>query len=168
MAENLNVSFFQNGDPISEARTNEEWKKAGENKVPAWCYFKDSPSDAKKYGRLYNWFAVTDKRGLAPKGFHIPTKNDFDKMLSNIGGEGREAYNRLIPGSSLNFNPIFYGSRDKDGNFILKKHTGFWSASKEALEGFAWSIIIDDNQMFAKPMLIYTNMGFSVRCLKDN
>ena len=31
MAENLNVATFRNGDPIPEAKTEEEWKKAGKN-----------------------------------------------------------------------------------------------------------------------------------------
>jgi len=73
MAENLNVSHFLNGDPIPHVQTNEEWLKAAENRRPAWCYYNNDPVNGKKYGKLYNWFAVNDSRGLAPPGWHIPT-----------------------------------------------------------------------------------------------
>lgn len=73
MAENLNVDKFRNGDLILQAKTEEEWKKAGENKHPAWCYFDNDTANDAKYGKLYNWYAVNDPRGLAPAGWHIPT-----------------------------------------------------------------------------------------------
>jgi len=72
MAKNLNVSIFANGDPIPEVKTNEEWKKAAEEKKPAWCYYENDPANGAIYGKLYNWYAVSDPRGLAPKGWHIP------------------------------------------------------------------------------------------------
>jgi uncharacterized protein (TIGR02145 family) len=50
MAENLNVSTFRNGEVIPEAKTAEEWKRAGENKQPAWCYYKKK--------RCYLWKAI--------------------------------------------------------------------------------------------------------------
>ena len=60
MAENLNVSKFRNGDEIPEAKTNEEWIKAGNEGKPAWCYYENIPANGEKYGKLYNWYAVTD------------------------------------------------------------------------------------------------------------
>jgi len=60
MSRNLDVDRFRNGDPIPEARTAEEWKAAGENRQPAWCYHNNDAAGGAKYGRPYNWYAVTD------------------------------------------------------------------------------------------------------------
>jgi uncharacterized protein (TIGR02145 family) len=87
MAENLNTDRFRNGDLIPEAKTNEEWKKAGDNKQPAWCYYNNDPANGEKYGRLYNWYAVNDPRGLAPKGWHIPNDNEWTLISDYFGGE---------------------------------------------------------------------------------
>src|SRR6185436_5977257 len=66
MSRNLDVSRFRNGEPIPEARTTEEWIEAGKNGRPVWCYYENKPELGVIYGRLYNWFAVADPRGLAP------------------------------------------------------------------------------------------------------
>ncbi|MBM3401498.1 MAG: hypothetical protein FJY21_04145 [Bacteroidetes bacterium] len=86
MTKNLDLDKFRNGDPIQEAKTNEEWKKAGENKQPAWCYYNNDPANGTKYGKLYNWYAVTDPRGLAPKGWHIPTDMEWTILIDYLGG----------------------------------------------------------------------------------
>lgn len=78
MKENLNVSTFRNGDPIPEAKTAEEWKAAGEAKQPAWCYYDNDPKNGAKYGKLYNWYAVNDPRGIAPVGWHVPNNSEWD------------------------------------------------------------------------------------------
>ena len=87
MTKNLDVSTFRNGDPIPEAKTDEEWKKAGENKQPAWCYYNNYPANGAKYGKLYNWYAVNDSRGLAPIGYHIPSDAEWTKLTDFLGGE---------------------------------------------------------------------------------
>ena len=85
--ENLNVSTFRNGDPIMEAKTNEEWENAGKNKQPAWCYYENDPKNGDKYGKLYNWYAVNDPRGLAPTGWHVPTDAEWTILSDFLGGE---------------------------------------------------------------------------------
>ena len=87
MTKNLDISTFRNGDTIPEAKTNEEWKKAGENKQPAWCYYDNDPANGAKYGKLYNWYAVNDPRGLAPIGYHIPSDAEWTKLTDFLGGE---------------------------------------------------------------------------------
>jgi uncharacterized protein (TIGR02145 family) len=87
MAKNLDVTHFRNGDPIPEAKTVKEWLKAGKNKQPAWCYYDNKESNGKKYGKLYNWFAVTDSRILTPKGYHVPSHEEWDTLLANLGGD---------------------------------------------------------------------------------
>jgi hypothetical protein len=56
--QNLGVSRFRNGDPIFHAQSDEDWKRAGENQQPAWCYYENDPKNGKIYGKLYNWYAV--------------------------------------------------------------------------------------------------------------
>ncbi len=85
MAENLNVDRFNNGDPIPEAKSPEEWAKAAAAKTPAGCYWGNVLANGKAYGRLYNWYAVADSRGLAPPGFHVPTKEELARLLIESG-----------------------------------------------------------------------------------
>jgi uncharacterized protein (TIGR02145 family) len=88
MSENLNVNHFRNGDQIPEAKTDEEWIKAGDNKQPAWCYYDNDPKNGETYGKLYNWYAVIDSRGLAPLGWRIPVKSDWSYLIDYLGGGG--------------------------------------------------------------------------------
>jgi hypothetical protein len=87
MTKNLDVEKFNNGDPIPHVKTEEDWKKAGENKQPAWCYYDNDQGNGTKYGKLYNWYAVNDPRGLAPVGFHIPTNYEWEILINYLGGE---------------------------------------------------------------------------------
>ncbi len=85
MVENLNVSTFRNGDPIPEAKTTEEWKKAGDDGKPAWCYYDNESTNGEKYGKLYNVYAVIDPRGLAPSGWHIASIYGWDTLANELG-----------------------------------------------------------------------------------
>ena len=87
MTKNLDVATFRNGDVIPQAKTDEEWQAAGENKSPAWCYYDNDPKNGTKYGKLYNWYAVNDARGLALTGYHIPTDKEWTVLSTFIGGE---------------------------------------------------------------------------------
>jgi uncharacterized protein (TIGR02145 family) len=87
MTKNLDVSTFRNGDPIPQAKTEEEWKKAGENRQAAWCYYDNVPANGAKYGKLYNWYAVSDPRGLAPAGYHIPSDAEWTKLEDYLGSD---------------------------------------------------------------------------------
>jgi len=87
MTENLNVSTFRNGDPIPEAKTEEEWKKADKERTPAWCYYENDPKNGTKYGKLYNWYAVIDPRGLAPAGWHVPIDSEWTVLNDYLGDE---------------------------------------------------------------------------------
>jgi hypothetical protein len=83
MKKNLNVSKFNNGDEIRKVDNYQEWQSACERKEPIWMYYKNNPSNGLKYGKIYNYYALTDKRGLAPDGFHIPSKNEFESLKTN-------------------------------------------------------------------------------------
>ncbi len=100
MIKNLDVATFRNGDPIPQAKTAEEWVKAGENQQPAWCYYDNDPANGAKYGKLYNWYAVNDSRGLAPVGYHIPSDAEWRKLTDFLGGED-------IAGAKMKSKPIY-------------------------------------------------------------
>ncbi len=87
MAENLNNSHFRNGDFIPEAKTNRAWEKAGNRKHPAWCYYKNSFENSSIYGKLYNWYAITDPRNICPVGWHVPTIDKWNELADYLGGD---------------------------------------------------------------------------------
>jgi uncharacterized protein (TIGR02145 family) len=87
MTKNLNVSTFRNGDPIPHVKTKDEWVKSRDNKQPAWCYYNNDSANGAKYGKLYNWYAVIDPRGLAPVGYHIPSDAEWTVLTDYLGGE---------------------------------------------------------------------------------
>jgi len=83
---NLDVAKFSNGVLIVQAKTDDEWAKAAADKTPAWCFYKNDPANGKKYGRIYNWYAVNDARGLAPKGWHVASDEEWSKLIESLGG----------------------------------------------------------------------------------
>ena len=87
MKKNLDVITFRNGDTIPLAKTNQEWEEAGENGRPAWCYYENNSQNGEKYGKLYNWFAVNDPRGLAPAGWHIANDKEWKTLTDLLGGD---------------------------------------------------------------------------------
>ena len=87
MKKNLDVSNFSNGDPIVEAKSDKEWENACNNKVPAWCNYSNSSELGMRYGKLYNYYAVHDSRGLAPSGWRIPKLSDWEEMYKFICGQ---------------------------------------------------------------------------------
>ena len=91
MAENLNVDTFRNGDPIPHSKTEEEWDEADANGLAAWCYYENNPVNGVKYGKLYNWHAVNDPRGLAPKGWHIPSDEEWTNLVYSLSNEDPES-----------------------------------------------------------------------------
>lgn len=90
ITKNLATSFYSNGDTIPEARSQVEWKRYNKEKRGCWCYydFNNTPTFVSKYGKLYNFYAVVDPRGLAPKGFHIPTEQEWLDLADRLGGNG--------------------------------------------------------------------------------
>jgi len=91
MAENLNTDKFCNGDPIPEVKTKEAWIIAGENKQPAWCYYKFNSKNS-LFGKLYNYYAISDIRGLSPAGWHIPSSFEFVQLINEVDASFLKAF----------------------------------------------------------------------------
>ncbi len=64
-----------------------DWLNAEKYGQPAWCFYNNDPTNRTKYGKLYNWHAVNDPRGLAPQGYHIPSDVEWVKLLGALGAE---------------------------------------------------------------------------------
>ena len=94
MAENLNYAYLE---------------PAGYQDSSSWCYGNE-PDSCSKYGRLYYWGAAVDGagifgsngkgcfdynnckivdpvRGICPKGWHLPSKEEFEMLFEFVGGE---------------------------------------------------------------------------------
>lgn len=109
---------------IFQAKSREEWNKANSEKNPAWVYLDLNEDNGKKYGKLYNWYAVNDPRGLAPDGWKVPSKEDFEKLISNLGGY-KEAIKKL---KSKDGWGLFGGSTNESGFNALPAGV-FWAPS---------------------------------------
>ncbi len=176
MSRNLDVDRFRNGDPIPEAKTYEEWKKAGQNGQPAWCYHNNNPDNGDRYGKLYNWFAVNDPRGLAPEGWKIPSDEDWTRLTDFLGGEsvaGKKMKSTEFWADSGNgtnesgFSGLPGGARSKSGTFYSIGKFGFWWSSTESFTDLAWFRYLYYNDGYVTSYYNYKSNGFSVRCLRD-
>ncbi len=91
MAENLRATTFQNGDSITLATSPHEWKDGWKDQGSACCCLEFDEENASKLGMIYNGFAVTDSRALAPEGWHVSTDDDWIELLVYLGMEEEEA-----------------------------------------------------------------------------
>ena len=188
MNKNLDVATYRNGDLIPKVTDSTQW--AGLT-TGAWCWYKnDSATYAATYGRLYNWYAVNDSRGIAPLGWHVPTEADWNKLVRNLdgtsdtlcvncaqsltaGGTMKEAGTShwLTPNvgatNSIGFMAIPAGGRFADATFFYVGQYGFWWSRTELN-----STVSMDRSLYYNDSKIIKNSvskpcGFSVRCIKD-
>lgn len=134
--------------------------------------------------KLYNWYAVNDSRGLAPEGWSIPNKNDFEQLKKYYGNPWRENFtlefiNKYWGGVNVNgFNACPCGRRLSNGVFEeLLRESVFWTiTSKNDNNAYALSIfpiggggIAGDAYTNGVHTGYYSNKGngFSVRCIKN-
>lgn len=177
MSENLNAIRFRNGNLILETKTDEEWVKAGRNRQPAWCYYGNNPSNGKKYGKLYNWYAVNNPGGLAPNGWHVPGKDEWNALVNLLGGKEKAGTEMKLDhgwGDGSNGNnssgfsglPGGYRSYD-DGTFgAIGDYGTWWSSTEHSLDG-AWAYGLGYGNIYVEVGGLYKQCGYSVRCLRD-
>jgi uncharacterized protein (TIGR02145 family) len=177
MIENLNEDKFQNGDIIQYAQSREEWIKAGKEKKPAWCYYNNDYKNGAKYGKLYNWYAVSDTRGLAPYGWHIPSEKEWIKLIEFLGGEdiagtklkSKTGWKEENGTDNYGFKALPGGVRVENEMNINNGYQdlgGFWWSSTGANE-IAISVSMNDFYGNASKSILDMPNGLSVRCIKD-
>jgi uncharacterized protein (TIGR02145 family) len=156
MNSNLNVDHFRNGDIIPQAKNGDDWDKALYKQQPVWCYYRYNTQNGIRFGKIYNIYALEDNRGLAPKGWHIPSKSEWrelffvqifhptyveshsipsEKFKSRTGWSSYSNCSRcdLIDGNGTNetgFNVLPGGCYNYYG-FKISEGTGFWSVTAE-------------------------------------
>lgn len=178
MTKNLDVSTYRNGDTIPKVTDDAAWAALT---TGAYCYYNnDSTTYAATYGKLYNWYAVNDSRGIAPEGWHIPTDFEWTTLSNCLGGFSEAGGPMKEIGTThwttpntgaTNFSGFIGlpgGYRDfGDGTFIDIGDRGVWWSSNEDVSGFAWGryLYYFDNDLDRTGF--NNRNGFSVRCLRD-
>ena len=180
-SQNLDVAIYRNGDVIPQVQDKQAWAKLT---TGAWCYYDNDASNGTKYGKLYNWYAVHDPRGLAPNGYHIPTDAEWTQ-LSDYLGEESEAGTKMkstsgwvgngngsnssgfsgLPGGYRN-DGIEYNLQSR-GTFYNFGNYGSWWSSTEASAYNAWYRSLKDYNGDVYRNGLNKRYGFSVRCLRD-
>jgi len=187
LKENLNTSHYRDGAVIPKVTDNTAWSNLG---TDAYCWYNnDSASYNNVYGKLYNWYSVSDSRILAPAGWHVATDSEWnimEKFLDNavdttatglvgtdIGGKLKETgtthWSSPNTGetNSSGFSALPGGLRLYNGTFYAIGGGGYWWSATEYDATFAWSRLLhyNNSQVFRNnPNKRY---GFSVRCVRD-
>jgi uncharacterized protein (TIGR02145 family) len=178
-SKNLDVTKFRNGDEIPEAKTEQQWIEAGEKKQPAWCYYNNDIKKGAVFGKLYNYYAVKDPRGLAPIGFHIPELDEWGELNQYLGSSYATKIKSPIlwpPNCNGNnetgFNGLPSGNRDINGNFSgVTSASSWWSSSEfdEFIDGSMGVLFfgIEDCDNPSSRWYLDPREGHPVRCVKD-
>ena len=187
MKVNLDVVTYRNGDVIPQVTDASTWARLT---TGAWCYYNNDPKNDAIYGKLYNWYAVSDPRFLAPQGWHIPTDAEFTTLSTALGGVSVAGGKMKTTGTTRWTTPNT-GATNESGFAGLPG--GYRSSSGEPSPivggefynvgnvGFWWSAnqYNSNNTMSALRVSLYfgnvdlvrtanlKGSGFSVRCLRD-
>ena len=187
-AENLRTEHYTNGDGIPDFLYNNEWESTTNGARSVFGEYGacedfnpdgnacDSTFSLNEYGRLYNWYAVDDSRGLCPTGWHVPTDEewtvltDFLGGLSVAGNEMKTTYGWYQGGNGTNssgFSGLPGGFRTTYGAFNgAGINGGWWSSSTN--DSYAWGRYLDYSDPDVYRDYFPPRYGFSVRCLKDS
>ena len=129
----------------------------------SWRY-DNSSSNCYQYGKLYDWKTA---KTVAPQGWHLPSKSEFETLLNNLGGSGANAYKQIINNGSSGFNALFGGWRYDSGDCsYMGSDAYFWSAT-EGGHNNAWYLNVDSNDQKASLYFNSKPTAFSVRLVKD-
>jgi uncharacterized protein (TIGR02145 family) len=175
MAENLSVSKYANGDPIANISDDKLWIKSEEG---AWCDYLNNPSFENPYGKLYNYYAIIDKRNLCPTGWHVPTEDDYNALFKFLGKASRAGAQLMEPGTAhwappnkdsrgTGFMALPGGIRAGGGKFVGMGKLGFFWTSSKSFNGSAMALHLHANDEGAGMDNYDRNAGYSVRCLKN-
>ena len=185
MAENLRVRSYDSTFcgicapiPITEVQDPSNWKSTTDG---AWCHWINNSSYEIPYGKLYNWYAVNDSRGLCPSDWHVPSDAEWTTMIDHLGGTlvaggkiKEEGFSHWAsPNQSANnksgFTVLPAGFRTDDPmyDFFSKDTRGnFWTSTSSSIFN-AWSRETYYISEGAARTAVDKNRGYSVRCVRD-
>jgi uncharacterized protein (TIGR02145 family) len=167
MAENLKTTHYYNQEAILP--------------LGAYCDDMDDPTDVDVYGRLYNWYTVTDSRGISPSGWHVPTVADWQTLVDYLGGEYSGGMMKetgtkhwLSPNTGATnesgFSALPGRTWDDDCTFSGKgKYAIFWSSTQGSYTACACFLALgyDHNAVYIYLLGRSKTDGCSVRCVMD-
>ncbi len=160
MTENLKTTRYRNGDTIPNVTGKEKWCDL---QTGAYRNYFDMEKYVSTYGRLYNWYAVNDLRGLAPDGWRIPDVDDWTKMENTLMTGNKEGIGSVLKEKALM--PAGYcNPKSGFGNLGSK---GYWWLSMDDDVQKAWYVYLLYRQSSVSLTSCDKNHGFSVRCVKD-
>jgi uncharacterized protein (TIGR02145 family) len=171
---NATVSTYNNGDPIPYVDNTASWAALT---TGAWCYVNNDPSTEATYGKLYNWYAITDPRGIAPNGYIVPTDADWTTLTTFLGGTSvaggkMKGLCHWIPtnidatNTSL-FTGLPGGYRDNGGYYNNIGNYGFWGSSTENNTINAWGLVLSHGDGVATRGSLGKKNGLSLRFIKN-
>ena len=176
-AKNLDVSHYRNGDLIPQVTDPTQWSNLT---TGAWCYYENNSANGTIYGKLYNWYAVNDPRGLAPTGYHVPSNDEWTSLETCLGGASVAGGAMKEAGlmhwlttntgatNSSGFSGLPGGDRSGNGNFENNiGSSGFWWSSTEGSTSSAWNRYLVYDSRLVDRFNDDKPIGFSVRCLRD-
>lgn len=141
MTHNLTAVTYRNGDTIPQIKDPNVWATLT---TGAWCYYANDSTNEGVYGNLYNWYAVTDPRGLAPWCWRIPTLSewlelttvclspDFGTKMRTTGNSLWFGHQNLGATNSSGFSAVPGGCRNDVGSFFGKNYAAyFWTSTAD-------------------------------------
>ena len=169
--KNLDVITYRNGDPIPHVQDNSEWAKLT---TGAWCFYENKTENGIIYGKLYNWYAVKDRRGLAPAGYHIPSEEEWQILINFLGDESSQKMKSTIGwnngGNGRNtsgFTGLPGGLRYYDGSFGTVGDKGYWWSSTDYNTSDARDCLLYYFGDYASTNYYDKKVGFSIRCIRN-
>ena len=180
MAENLKTAKYNDGTAIPYITTNTQWAN---NTTGAWVYYNNDVANNAKYGKLYNWYAVSKttngNKNVCPTGWHVPTDAEWSVLFDYLGGESIAGgkmkeigtTNWASPNTDATNASLFTalpgGYRDYVGNYKHNGSTGAWWSTTENSVSTSWYRIMDSSTGNANRSYPFKVDGLSVRCLRD-
>jgi uncharacterized protein (TIGR02145 family) len=187
LVENLKTKHFNNGDAIPNITDGNSWTNLS---TAAWCDYDNYSSGDSDYGHLYNWYAATDKRGVAPIGYRVATDNDWTilenylklnfgtsldeakALASKTGWSSSSKSNSPGNNTSINnssgFSAFPAGYRDgTSGNFTSQGWTAIWITATEYDANQAYNRFIYFNFDYFTRNPYLKKSGLAVRCVKN-
>jgi len=173
LAQNLKTSKYCNGDPLVTDLISISWQSST---VGSWAYYNNDPSMNATFGKLYNFYAVVDTRGLCPCGWHVPTTIESSALIDFLGGplvsggalKSTDTWNAPNTGATntSGFGGQGGGYRLSNGNYSNQNVYGyFWTKNTFGTDGVYRRLSFDSAGIQS---LYYSKRGgLSVRCLKD-
>lgn len=187
LRENLKVIRYNDGTAISNVTSSTSWLGLT---TGAYCNYNNDISYVDTYGRLYNWYAVTNSRRLCPTGWHVPSDAEWTQLEiylgmsqttanlvnwrgTNEGGKMKESglthWNSPNTGATneSGFNGLPGGIRWTSDFSNSVRANGTWWSSTEYNSNEAWYRgLYWDRGTICRSQDPKT-YGFAVRCIKD-